>query len=319
MKKNLIYILLFFIIKSQIFAADMKRVFINQFVDHPALNMTAQGIIDGLSNNGYVRGVNLDLKLESSQASFALASQISAKFVSQNADVIVAVATIPAQIIAKYAKSKQAKLVFSSVTDPLSAGLVENLEIPGGNISGVSNFVDLDPQIELFKKIQPNLKKIGFLYNPGEMNSTFIADRLQKICPKFGIALILQTANKTSDIAQAAAKLASNVDAIFISNDSTALSSLKIIIDLAARSKVPVYVSDTDAVELGALAALGPNQYQVGLQTAQIITRVLEGEDIANISVEFPAKTELYLNIKQAAKLGIEFSDDLLKKAEKIL
>ncbi len=298
---------------------DIKKVFINQFVEHPALNMTTKGIIDGLEQNGYKRGVNLDLRLESAQANSALASQIAAKFVGQGADIVVGVATISAQSFAKYAKENKVKLVFSSVTDPLKAELVQSLENPGNNTSGVSNFIELDPQLKLFKQIQPNLKRLGFLYNPSEVNSLSLINKLEKLCSEFGINLILQAANKTSEVAQAATKLAANVDAIFISNDSTALSALQAIINAAFKAKVPVYVSDTDSVELGALAALGPNQYKIGLQTAQLIVRSLKGEDLGVIPVEFPNQTELYLNEDAAQKLGIKLKDELKNAAAKIV
>jgi putative ABC transport system substrate-binding protein len=130
--------------------------------------MTTKGIIDGLEQNGYKRGVNLDLRVESAQANSALSSQIAAKFVSQDPDIVVGVATISAQSFAKYAKENKAKLVFSSVTDPLKAELVQSLDKPGNNTSGVSNFVELEPQIKLFQQIQSNLKRLGFLYNPSE-------------------------------------------------------------------------------------------------------------------------------------------------------
>lgn len=296
-----------------------KKIYISQFVEHPALDMTTKGIIDGLEKNGYKRGVNLDLRVESAQANAALASQIAAKFVGKGADVVVGVATISAQSFIKYAKDNQVKLVFSSVTDPMQAELVQSLDKPGNNISGVSNFVPLEPQIKLFQTIQPNLKRLGFLYNPSEANSLSLIKTLEEICPKFGIKLVLQIANKTSEVPQAATKLAANVDAIFISNDNTALSALQVIINLATKVQVPVYVSDTDAVELGALAALGPNQYKIGLQTAQMIVRVLQGEEISNMPVEFPANTEFYLNETAAENLQIKLTDELTSTAAKII
>ncbi len=318
--KKIFSLLMMLIFAGKVFAIqDVKKVYISQFVEHPALDMTVKGIIDGLEQNGYKRGVNLELRLESAQANSALASQIAAKFVGQNADIVVGVATISAQSFAKYAKENKAKLVFSTVTDPLKAGLVRSLEEPGNNSSGVSNFVEIEAQIKLFQEIQPDLKRLGFLYNPSEVNSLSLIKKLEEICPKFGITLVLQSANKTSEVSQATTKLAANVDAIFISNDSTALSALQAIINCATKVKVPVYVSDTDAVELGAIAALGPNQYKIGLQTAQIIVRGLKGEDLGKIPVEFPTQTELYLNEDAAQKIGIHFKDEVRGRAAKII
>lgn len=301
------------------FSLTIKKVYINQFVEHPALNKTTEGIIEGLRQNGYQKGVNLDLRVESAQANSALASQIATKFINQNAEVVVGVATLSAQSFAKYAKNNKTQLVFSSVTDPIQAGLVKNLNQPKNNTSGVSNFVPLEPQLELFKTLNPHLKRLGFLYNPSEVNSLSLITKLRLLCPKLGITLVLQTAHKTSEIPQAATKLASQVEAIFISNDSTALSALSTIIKASNKAKIPVYVSDTDAVALGALAALGPNQYQIGIQTANIIARVLKGENIGMIPVEFPKETELYLNEEAALKLGIRLPEALKEKAAKLI
>lgn len=297
---------------------NVKTVFISKVVDHPALEATVNGIIDGLKVAGYTCDKNLKLKVESAQANVSLASQIAAKFVSQNPDVVVGVGTISAQSYIKYATKNELKVIFSSITDPLGAGLVKSLDKPGVNISGVSNFIDLESQLSLFKKIQPNLKRIGILYNSGEANSVSIVEKLIELCSKFGITLVQQTANKSSEVSQSAQNLASQVDAIFISNDNTALSSLQTIINTANANKIPVYLSDTDAVEQGGLAALGPNQYEIGLQTASMIVMALNGGDIKSMSVEFPKKVDLYINLKAAKKLGINISDEILKTAAKV-
>jgi putative ABC transport system substrate-binding protein len=320
MKKLLIILLTIFLASNHAVAQETsKKVLISQIVEHPALDVTVKGIIDGLEQNGYKKGKNLEVRIESAQGNPALAAQIAAKFINQNPDMVVGVGTVTAQSFIKYASEGKVKMAFSSITDPLQAGLVKSLDKPGNNISGVSNFVKLEPQIELFQKIQPTLKRFGILYNPGELNSISIVKRLEELCPKYGITLVKQTANKTAEVAQASTKLAANVDAIFISNDNTALSALRSVIMAANKAKIPVYVSDTDAVELGALAALGPNQYQVGLQTGKIIARSLKGENIGAIPVEFPNVTDLYVNEEAAKILAIKIPDDIKARAVKVI
>ena len=321
MVKNFISLMGIFLSLLSIAEANdtMKKVYINQLVQHPALDMTTKGIIDGLTELGYTNGINLDLKVENAQGDTVLANQIAARLVSLQPDVVVGNPTITAQSFVKYAKEGKIKLVFTSVTDPLGAKIVNKLTEPGGNVTGVSNFVDLEPQIELFKEIKPTIKKIGFLYNPGELNSITLVNRLKEICPRYGLELIEMTASKTSEVYQSAIKLSSLVDAIFISNDNMALSALRTIVKAADAEKIPVFVSDTDIVKDGALAALGPNQYEIGKQTARLIARILEGEDINKMNVEFPKGTELFLNQTTATKLGIVFSQKLLAKADKII
>jgi len=300
-------------------AKTVKKVYINQLVQHPALDMTTKGIIDGLAELGYINGKNLDLKIDNAQGDTILANQISARLVSLNPDVVVGNPTITAQSFVKYAKEGKVKLVFTSVTDPVGAKIVNRLDQPGDNVTGVSNFVALEPQIEMFQKIKPTMKKIGFLYNPGELNSITLLNMLKEICPRYGLEVIGITSSKTSEVYQSAVKLSLLVDAIFISNDNMALSALKTIIKAANAQQIPVFVSDTDIVKDGALAALGPNQYEIGKQTARLIARILNGEDINKMNVEFPKGTELFLNQSAAAKLGIVFPKELLAKADKII
>jgi len=293
--------------------AAPKKVCINKIVEHPALNATTQGIIDTLKDH------DIEMRVESAQGNPSLAMQITNKFVNQKAEIIVGIGTVVSQTVRPYAMKNKTTLVFSTVTDPIGAELVNDLQKPNGNTTGVSNFVPLEPQLLLFKKIKPSLKKIGFLYNPGESNSISLVKKLEKLCPKMGLVLVKQAAFKSSEMPFAAAKLALQVDAIFISNDSTALSALSGVIREADKAEIPVFVSDVDAVKLGAVAALGPNQYKIGVQTGKMILRILSGQNPATIPVEFPQETELYLNVKAVQNLGLIVPEDLVKIAKQIV
>lgn len=295
--------------------ASLPKVLISQVVEHPALDETTRGIIDGLQANGFKQGESVMVRVESAQASAVLASQIASKFVNQQPAVVVGVGTLSAQSFGKAARERRTKLIFSSVTDPLAVELVESLENPGYNTSGVSNFIPLEPQLALFKKIQPRLKRLGILYNPGEINTVRIVQNLEAICPQVGLTLIKQAAIKTGDIPQASARLARQVDALLISNDNTALAAFPSIVRAAHKVGIPVYVSDTDAVTQGALLALGPNQYTVGLQTGAMVARVLRGEEIANLPVEFPHETQLVINLEVATRLGITIPEEIRLQA----
>lgn len=296
-------------------ADEMKKVYVNQIVEHPALDMTANGIRDGLKARGYVEGENLDFIVESAQANVALAAQISTKFVAQKADVTVGIGTPSAQSLVKSAMDGKTKMVFSSITDPLSASLVKSLENSNTNVTGMSNYVDVKPQLEMFKKVLPDMKKIGFIYNPGDANSITQLGDLEKAAPEFGLEVVTQSVNRTADVPQAAARLANNTDAIFIYGDNTALAALESIVMAAAKQNKPVFVADTDAVEFGPLAALGPNQYQLGIDTAEMIANILDGTDINTIPVGFPDKMELVINMDTATKLGLTLPEEVIAEA----
>lgn len=296
-----------------------KKILISKIVNHPALDATEAGIIDALNKAGYVNEQNIVIRSESAQGNPVLASQIASKFTHQNADLVVAIGTITAQSFIKFARNDEVKMIFSSVTNPLDAGLILSTMENERNITGVSNFVALEPQLQLFKQLQPNLQNLGIIYNPGESNSISIIKKLEEIASTNNINIIKKSSTRASEVAQAAAALTKTADAIFISNDNMALSALQSIIKIATDAGIPVYVSDTDAVELGAVAALGPNQYNIGIQTGNMIAKILNGYDINKEKVEFPEKNDLYLNLDAAKKVNIIIPKYLLNSANKII
>ncbi len=300
-------------------AIKQKKILISKIVNHPALDATEDGIIDALNKAGYVNEQNIVIRSESAQGNPVLASQIASKFTHQNADLVVAIGTITAQSFIKFARNDEVKMIFSSVTNPLDAGLMLSTMENERNITGVSNFVALEPQLQLFKQLQPNLQNLGIIYNPGESNSISIIKKLEEIASTNNINIIKKSSTRASDVAQAAAALTKTADAIFISNDNMALSALQSIIKIATDAGIPVYVSDTDAVELGAVAALGPNQYNIGIQTGNMIAKILNGYDINKEKVEFPEKNDLYLNLDAAKNVNIIIPKYLLNSANKII
>ncbi len=245
-------------------SAESYKLYISQVDEHIALDRTRLGILDALRRYGIIYGQNLELRYESAQGNPDIAQQIATKFVNHKPDLVIGIGTLSAQSFIKYASDRRVKLIFSSITDPFGASLLKDAKNPITNTTGVSNFIDLEPQLKVFKEILPTMKTIGVLYNPGEANSISIVQMLEKICPKLDLILVTQTINKTADVAQNTASLITKADAIFISNDNTALSALSKITKIATKAKIPVFISDTDAIDLGALVALGPDQYEIG-------------------------------------------------------
>jgi putative ABC transport system substrate-binding protein len=291
-------------------APKVLKIRILQSIAHPALDSTVRGIADEAEALKQSHGLSLDIKSQIAQGSVSLAQQIADRFASDNPDVFVGVGTLASQAFIKHAKLGR-KLLFASVTDPETAGL------NAPNIYGVSNFVALDPQLKLFQSIVPNLKRLGILYNPGEPNSVVIVSRLDEICKRFGVTLVRATAANSSEIAQSARELASKSDAIFISNDNTALAAMPTIIRSVGNK--PVFSSDVDNVDgkSGVLAALGPNQYEIGRQTVRMIFKIFKDTRL-NQKIEYPSNTELYIDLDAANRLKLRIDSSLLKSAEKV-
>jgi putative ABC transport system substrate-binding protein len=286
-----------------------KRISILQVAEHSALNATRQGIIDELTK------ANIETNYDTAQNNPILAAQIAQKLVGTRPNVLVGIGTTSTQALVSENREPIIPIIFSSVTDPVSARLLNNLNKPNGSTSGVSNFIEVSKQFELFKTIVPQLKKLGVIYNPGEPNSVTLLKDMQKQSSIFHFEIIEAPANSSTEVPQATQRLMTNVDAIFINNDNTALSAFDAIIKITNEYKIPVFVSDTDMTSRGALAALGPNQYEIGRQTAKMVIQVLNGRLLEDIPVAFPDKTELHINLITASKLGIKIPDSLLRDA----
>ncbi|MBS0272453.1 MAG: ABC transporter substrate-binding protein [Proteobacteria bacterium] len=296
--KNLIQILklsfCIFLISATATQSTPTKISILQNIEHPALNATREGFINELHKLGYKEGENLILDYQSAQGNATLAAQIAQKF-SHDSDLIVAIGTKAAQAAMTATKESKIPVVFSSVTDPLAAKLVTNLKAPTGHVTGISNFVAPEPQFKFFKKCLPSLKRLGIVYDPGEPNSIALNAMMEKAAKEYGLQLVFSAATKTSDVLSASQSLCGKVDAVFVNNDNTALAAFKSVVKAAKDCKIPAFVSDVDMMDQGAFAALGPNQFDLGRQTAHLVDTILKNPEKSLPSVEFPEKTEEYV------------------------
>ncbi len=276
------------------------KVSILQIIDHPALNINREGILEELKALGYKEGDTLTVDFQSAQGNPTLSSQIAQKFASNNPDIIVAIGTSAAQAVMAATKDKKIPVVFTAVTDPLSSKLVTDLKAPTGNVTGVSDFIAVESQFALFKRLLPTIKTLGIVYNPGEENSTALNEMMEKAAKTFGWKLEMATANKTNDVFAATQSLCGKVDAVFINNDNTALSAFKSVVKATRACNIPAFVSDIDIVDQGALAALGPDQRALGHQTARMVDFILKNPKAPLPAVGFPEKTEELSRSKKA-------------------
>lgn len=283
------------------------KIGVIQLIEHPALEQTKKGFVDYLNKNHK----DFEVRIESAQGNPGLSTQIAQKFMGQGVDMIVAIATIPAQSALRVSEGK-IPVVYASVTDPQSA------KLQGPNITGVSNYVDPSQQFKMFVQLIPSLKHLGVIYNPGEANSVALLERMKEISESYGITIVPSIANKTAEVTSAAQNLVGRkVDAIFINNDSTALAGFDAIVKVGNTHKVPVFVSDTDFIKNGALAALGPNQYDIGTQAGEILTQILgDKKSPDSIKVCYPRKVTLFINKAATEVLDIKIPSALTNNAK---
>ncbi len=298
-------------------AAD-KSVKVTAIVEHPALDATRDGIKDELAAQGFKAGDNLDWEYQSAQGDVGTAGQIARKFVGDNPDVIVAIATPSAQAVVSAARG-QIPVVFSAVTDPVAAKLVTNAKKPGGNVTGVSDLSPIGKHLDLIKEITPNAKIVGVPHNPGEANAVVLVDLLKKLAPGKGLSIVTASAPSSNDVLAATRSLVGKVDVIYVPTDNTVVSALEAVVKVGIDAKIPVYAGDTDSVQRGAMAGLGFDYYDVGRQTGKMIARILRGMKPGDLSVQGVDITQLHVNPGAAQKMGVTLPQSVISRAHKVV
>lgn len=317
MKRYLLLIVMLVITSFSCLADTIKNVAITAIVEHPSLDQIRDGVKDELIASGFKLNENLQVQYRSAQGSSATAAQIARQFVAAKPDVIVAIATPSAQ--ATVAATKQIPVIFAGITDPIAAKLIKNWEPTHNNVTGVSDYQEIGPQIEFMKKIVPNVKAVGYIYSPSEINSTVVLKNLQQQLSQQNISLIAVPAQRTADISTAANTLKGKVDLIYTTTDNNVVSAYESLVKFANENKIPLLASFPDAIERGAVAAYGMSYYDVGRQSGKLVVRVLNGEAPGDITPEIGQALRLVVNIDAAKKQGIDLSADVIESAYKVI
>ncbi|WP_454289139.1 ABC transporter substrate-binding protein [Rhizobium arsenicireducens] len=297
--------------------AEEVKVAVTAIVEHPALDAARDGIKEALAEAGYKEGENLKFVYESAQGNPGTAAQIARQFVGDAPNVIVPISTPSAQAVVS--ATRDIPVVFTAVSDPLGAELIKDMEKPGGNVTGLSDMSPVADHVALIQEITPNAKSIGFIYNTAEANSVSTLAALKAEAEKAGLTIVESVATKSSEVQGAARALVGRVDVIYVPTDNTIVSAFEAAVGVAEEAKIPLYAGDTDSVNRGALAALGFNYFDVGKQTGEIVVRVLKGENPGDIPVRVAAGTDLVINQKAAAKMGVTFPESITSRATKTI
>ena len=286
---------------------DVFRIGISQFITHQSLDATREGFVDELAKQGYVEGKNIEIDLQNAQGEQRNLKTISQQL-AESSDVVLAIATPSAQSLAN--TTQTTPVIFSAVTDPVSAKLVESREHPGGNVTGTSDQSSdaISTQINLIKKVLPKAKTIGILYTQSEPNSVVQKDEAKRLLEEKGFTVVEKTILDSNNVKAAAESLMAEVDMVFVPTDNIISSTMETVKQVSIKHKVPVFGGSTEMIAVGGLYNYGTNYEELGRQTARMLVRVLKGENPENIAVELPEKLELHTNQEMADALGIDIS-----------
>lgn len=285
-----------------------------QLADHASLDAAYQGMVDSLDD--LLGEGNYAVDFKNAQGDNATVEQIVAKFVSDDVDLIYAIATPAAQAAYNQTEGKDIPVVFNAVTDPVAAGLVDSMDKPGGHVSGVSDISPVEKQLKIVQEILPNVGEVGILYNVGEANSISQIATIEEVAAKIGLKLNVVGVSEQSEIPLAVGKLVGEVDALYNITDNMMVAASATLIDAADGAKIPVFASEDGAYDLGILATESLSYYEFGKAAAGMIKEILvDGKDVGTLEVVVSDATNLYVNEEVAKVLGIELPASVTDRA----
>lgn len=316
MKKSIIFILIILLTITLAACGNSSTVKedvtigIIQFGDHPSLDNCREGFLEGLEEAGYVEGENLTVEYQSAQFDAGTASLIAESFVTDNVDMICAIATPAAQAAYNEVSELDIPVVFTAVTDPSAAMLTE------GNITGTSDKLPVEAQLKLIRALMPDATRIGILYTTSEVNSQSTIEEYKTLAPDYGFEIVDVGISTSADIPLAADNLVTKVDCITNLTDNTVVGSLTVVLDKANAAGIPVFGSEIEQVKLGCVAAEGIDYLVLGKQTGQIAASILNGEKTADeIDYQIISNSSLYINTQAIEKFNLTLTNSLKDRA----
>jgi len=292
---------------------------IGQFAVHGSLDNCREGFLEGLAEEGFKEGENLTVLYENAQADPGLAAQIATNFAGQNTDLICAIATPIAQSAYSAGRKNNIPVIYTAVTAPIEAELANADGTPVGEVTGTSDKLPVEQQLDMIRKILPDAKKIGIMYTTSEVNSAATLAEYKEKAPEYGFEIVESGVSSAADIPLAADNILEHVDCLNNLTDNTVVSSLPLILSKAGAKNIPVFGSEIEQVKIGCLAAMGLDYVDLGKQTGHMAARILKGEAKASeMNFEIIEEAAFYGNEKAAENLGITFPDSLKDTAKEL-
>ena len=293
-------------------AGKIYKVGIVKYVDDASLDQIEQSIQAELDKKGAELGVTFDYAdyTKNGQADSTTLNQIAADLIADGVDVIIPIAT-PAALIMQAATEENAiPVVFSAVSDPVGAGLVDSLEAPGSNITGTSDALNVEAVIDLMLAANPDLKKLGLLYDQGQDSSKSAIAAAKAYCEAKGIETVEKTGTTNDELALAAdALIAAKVDAVFTPTDNTVMTAELAIYEKFVDAKIPHYAGADSFALNGAFCGYGVNYVTLGTSTADIAVDVLvNGAQPASTPVQIMSSGIATVNTEIASAIGLDYS-----------
>ena len=295
-------------------SGDVPIIGISQYGEHGSLDNCREGFLQGLQEAGLEEGV--DYKVDYQNASFDdnMASQIAQAFSAEDAALMVGIATPSATACYAAAEDKDIPVIFTAITDPVGA------KLDSGNITGTSDVLPVEGQLQLIRALQPDADTIGIIYTTSESNSVYSIGVYEELAADYGFTIESIGVTAQSEVTQAVDTLiAKGVDCLSNLTDNNVVGVLASVLEKTNEAGIPVYGSEIEQVKLGCVAGAGLDYIQLGIQTGKMAAKVLTGEaTCADLPYEIIENYSLYINSNAIAEMNITLPDDIAQSAEEV-
>lgn len=292
--------------------AAAPKICVNQYATATVIDDILTGFRDGLGK----KGISTEgMIVQNPEGDAATQLTLAQGFVSDNCDVIVAIATPGAQVFRKLTST--IPVVFVGSSTPVEAGLINSFEAPGTNFTGVADPAPVEADIDAMMKVLPDMKTVGLIYKAGDPAGDFLAQRAIAHLKERGLSPVVAAIANAGETTQAAQSLIGKVDAIQMPGDSTTMSGIAGIIKVTNEAKIPAFGNLSEGVSQGALLSGSYSYVEVGHLAADVVEKVLAGGNPATMPVVVPGAADFEINVTQAKLLGLTVPQDLLDKATK--
>lgn len=295
---------------------DAYKVGIVKLVTHIAADSASDGFKQALADNGFVEGENITFIEQNGQNEQSNLQSIAQGFISEEVDLICAVSTSTAQVMA--AATGDIPIVGTAITDYEEAKLVESNEAPGYNVTGTSDQNPIEKQGELILQLVPDVKTVGIVYNSSEINSQLQAAQIGEYLDTHGVAVVESTFSDINNMQQATQALVGRVEAVYLPTDNTVASAIPQIVTITEAEKLPVICGAATMVEAGGTATYGIDYYKLGYHTGEMAVQILKGEaEPATMPIQFANDDDLKLVINKGEtdRIGLVIPQELLDEA----
>ena len=297
--------------------AEMHKVGIVQLMQHGALDQANQGLVDGLADGGYVAGENLEIDQQNAQGDQSNLQGIAQQFLSNEVEMIMAIATPAAQVMAS--ATEDIPIVATAITSFEQAGLVESDDAPGTNVTGTHDMTPIAEQIDLLLQVLPDAKTIGTVYTSSEKNSQVQVGILKQVCAEKGLTVVERTISTVNDIQQATQSLVEEgVDAVWLCTDNNVASAMPQVVGVTDAAGIITVCAEESMVYAGGTITYGINFYQIGYDAGLMAAQILDGESVpAEMPIQGPKQEDLKLVINPEAVeiIGVEIPAELMEQA----